>query len=251
MNQRADSSSRSSDDPQIAQTNRSRKATVRCVMASTADGKIATVDREAARFGSEEDQRRLREHVAWADALFMAAGTLRAYGGTFVVRSEEYLQQRRRSGQQPQPTSVIATRSLDLPLDLAFFAEQDIPRAIATTAAQGAAARATFDGHAEVIARGQDDIDAPAIFADLEARGMRRILLLGGGELNFACVSAGLVDELHLTISPFLYGGRASPTMLAGEGFSLDNAISLTLESVEQVDDELFLRYTIRPHGNA
>jgi 5-amino-6-(5-phosphoribosylamino)uracil reductase len=74
---------------------------------------------------------------------------------------------------------------------------------------------------------------------------MRRILLLGGGELNFACVSAKLVDELFVTVSPLLYGGCDAPTLLGGKGFSAKDAVRLTLISYETIDGEVFLRYCV------
>ena len=52
----------------------SGRTETRLMMAMTADGKIASVAREAAHFGSDEDQRRLEDQVAWADALVIGAG---------------------------------------------------------------------------------------------------------------------------------------------------------------------------------
>lgn len=218
---------------------------VRCVMAVTVDGKIASRDREAAHFGGPADQRLLREQIAWADALLMAAGTLRAYGGTFEVCRTDLIEQRRVNRQKPQPTSVIVSKSLHIPPDLHFFTKQRIPRIIATTESQESAAREQFRDRADVIARGVNSVDIAAVMDELRARGMRRILLLGGGELNFACVSAKLVDELFVTVSPLLYGGCDAPTLLGGKGFSAKDAVRLTLISYETIDGEVFLRYCV------
>lgn len=40
----------------------------------------------------------------------------------------------------------------------------------------------------------------------LESRGYSNMLLVGGGKINSLFLKAGLIDELHLTIEPVLFG---------------------------------------------
>jgi riboflavin-specific deaminase-like protein len=71
--------------------------------------------------------------------------------------------------------------------------------------------------------------------------GVRRLLCEGGGELNDALFRAGLVDELHLTICPKIYGGRHAPTIADGTGFHhLAEALPLQIVSIKRVDNEVF-----------
>jgi riboflavin biosynthesis pyrimidine reductase len=72
------------------------------------------------------------------------------------------------------------------------------------------------------------------------------LLCEGGGELNGALFRAGLVDELHLTVCPKIFGGRAAPTIADASGVSrLVNATHLELKSMKRVGDELFLVYDV------
>jgi riboflavin biosynthesis pyrimidine reductase len=67
------------------------------------------------------------------------------------------------------------------------------------------------------------------------------LLCEGGGELNDALFRAGLVDELHLTICPKIFGGRNAPTIADGDGFSrLAKAMPLEIRSFQCVGDEVF-----------
>ena len=219
---------------------------IRCMMASTVDGKIATRRREAARFTSRNDLARLEEQVAWADCLILAAGTVRAYGSTFRVLDSGLALERASREQVPQPTSVVVSRSLDLPLDMPFFTTQDnIPRIIATTRGMKDVARERFSGLASVIAVGDERVEPVRLIAELGTRGMKNVLLLGGGTLNEQMMQAGLIDELYLTLAPRLFGGRDAPTIMDGDGFDVDDAPRLKLESCERVDDEVFLLYTV------
>jgi 5-amino-6-(5-phosphoribosylamino)uracil reductase len=215
----------------------------RLMMATTIDGKIATRHREAARFGSPEDRGRLEEQVAWADALVIAAGTVRAHGSSYRVTRADLVLERQADGRGDQPTSVVVSRSLNLPLDMPFFTRQAIPRLVATDAAHERVARATFDGLAEVLSAGDDGVDVAVLKEALNRRGMKRLLVLGGGRLNFDALSAGVVDEIYLTVSPHVYGGAEAPTMVDGEGFSLADSVDLRLLECERVGDEVFLRY--------
>jgi riboflavin biosynthesis pyrimidine reductase len=77
--------------------------------------------------------------------------------------------------------------------------------------------------------------------------GIKRLLCEGGGELNDTLFRAGLVDELHLTVCPRVFGGRTAPTIADGLGAgSLARATRLELASARRRGDELFLVYRVR-----
>ena len=70
---------------------------------------------------------------------------------------------------------------------------------------------------------------------------VNRLLCEGGGELNDALFRAGLVDELHLTICPGIFGGRQAPTIADGTGFRrLADAMPLKIKSFRRVGGEIF-----------
>jgi riboflavin biosynthesis pyrimidine reductase len=75
---------------------------------------------------------------------------------------------------------------------------------------------------------------------------VKRLLCEGGGEINGALFEAGLVNEVHLTLCPVIFGGRAAPTLADGRGFGhLADAEELKVTSRRRIGDELFLVYRI------
>ena len=64
---------------------------------------------------------------------------------------------------------------------------------------------------------------------------MKRLLCEGGGELNDALFRAGLVDEIHLTICPKIFGGRTAPTIADGLGCPrLSGAAAVQIDLVSE-----------------
>jgi riboflavin biosynthesis pyrimidine reductase len=56
----------------------------------------------------------------------------------------------------------------------------------------------------------------------------------------------GLIDQLNLTIAPFLFGGRDAPT-LAGRSLDfLPASVRCSLTDMRIVGDECFLTYRIK-----
>ena len=88
--------------------------------------------------------------------------------------------------------------------------------------------------------------DVPSVIGDLHARGIRRIVCEGGPTLNVALFEAGLVTELFFTLAPRLTGGKHPLTILHGDAFA---SITLELRSLEQHENELYLRYTVGTNG--
>lgn len=85
--------------------------------------------------------------------------------------------------------------------------------------------------------------DLPALLRSLRGEGVRALLCEGGPTLHGALQTAGLVDELFLTIAPKLSGGGAPPRILEGE---LDDVVPLELAWLLEEDGELFARYRRR-----
>lgn len=209
------------------------------ILAMTADGKIANVNREAARFGSINDKKHLEKQISLADGVLFGANTLRSYGTTLLISDPQLLEQRKEQGKPPQPIHIVCSISGRINPDLRFF-KQPVKRWLLTTVtgAKKWLKRNEFD---RVLAVIQDKIDWNYALNELENKGIQNLAVLGGGELIASLMAADLIDELWLTICPIIFGGVTAPTPVGGDGLLLHKQLELI--SVTQLAQEVFLHY--------
>jgi 5-amino-6-(5-phosphoribosylamino)uracil reductase len=214
--------------------------------ASSLDGKIATAARDPVRFTSRADRAHLHEQRDWADAILIGAATIRAEDPP-LLPSAEGRQRRQAESRRPLPIRAVVSRSLDLPDGRALRAEEGSPVIVFTVAEAGDAASAALAQRGvEVVRCGSGDVDLSAALKHLAtAHGAERVLCEGGGQLNAAMLSAGLVDTLYLTLCPVVIGGAGAPTAVDGLGLPADALLKAKLVSCEQRDDEVFLCYAL------
>jgi riboflavin-specific deaminase-like protein len=215
-------------------------------MAITADGKIATANRVVSSFGSRRDRDHLLELRATADAVMNAAGTVNANPINMGPGPRKYRLMRTRRGLAEYNLRIIVTGSGGINPKAAVFKHRFSPIVILTTARADARKLNAFRPLAtEIKVCGQREIDFPAALAWLRKKWkIKRLLCEGGGQLNDALFRAGLVNELHLTVCPKIFGGRLAPTIAEGPGvLKLSDAALLKLKSMKRVGDELFVVY--------
>ena len=213
-------------------------------MAMTADGKIATANRAVHSFGSPRDLEHLYELRATADAVMCGARTV-AISQTILGNGGEKFRHRRvRRGLAAFPLRVVVSGSGTIDPEARLFQKQFSPVVVLTTRrAPAKKLRQLRAVAAEVKVFPGMEINFPAALRWLREKwNIRRLLCEGGGELNDALFRAGLVDELHLTVCPKIFGGRHAPTIADGEGVEkLTDAARLELKSARSIGDELFL----------
>ena len=68
----------------------------------------------------------------------------------------------------------------------------------------------------------------------------------GGGNLNYSMLTERLVDELRVTMAPFIVGGEKAKTLVEGLGIGkVNEAIKLSLIQAVRVGRELKVRYKV------
>jgi 2,5-diamino-6-(ribosylamino)-4(3H)-pyrimidinone 5'-phosphate reductase len=89
-------------------------------------------------------------------------------------------------------------------------------------------------------------VDLKRTFKILETKmGFKKILVEGGGEINWSIIKDNLFDEIRVTVSPLIIGGKAATTLVEGKGFGKINKCSkLKLLAVHKTDyGEIQIRY--------
>lgn len=147
-----------------------------------------------------------------ADVIVVGAGTVRVEGYSGAQLSVAQRQQRQARGQSEVPQLAIVTKSGRLDRDMGVFTRTEVPPLVLTCAAAAAPARRLLTDLCEVIDCSGDnpaEVDEAVMLAALAARGMRRILTEGGPMLLDSLIQRDMLDELCLTIAPYIVGGLA------------------------------------------
>jgi 5-amino-6-(5-phosphoribosylamino)uracil reductase len=213
-------------------------------MAMTADAKIASANRAISSFESPRDHEHLLELRATADAVMAGARTVDLNPINMGPGGEMYLRRRAKKGMQPYNVRIIVSRLGTVDPQARVFQERFSPVIVLTTHQASAKRLAALRAVAqEVKICGTREINFRSAFRWLfEKWKIRRLVCEGGGELNDALFQTGLVDELHLTVCPWLFAGRTAPTIADGAGVAkLARATRFELKSSRRVGAEVFL----------
>lgn len=212
--------------------------------AMTADGKIAFANRRFVPFAGRRDQEHMMELRATADAVMSGARTVDLSPATLGTGGAKFRRQRLKRGLNEFNLRIIVSGSGSIDPNAEIFRHNFSPIIVLTTKRASASSRRRLQTlGAAVKICGRREINFRTAFRWLrKVWGVKRLLCEGGGELNDALIRAGLLDELHLTISPKIFGGRNAPTIADGQGFSkLADAAQFQLKSSRRVGDEMFL----------
>jgi riboflavin-specific deaminase-like protein len=215
-------------------------------VAMTADGKIAPANRHFEPFAGPRDREHLLELRATADAVMAGARTVDLDRVNLGAGPVKYRRRRLRRGLAEQNLRVIVSGAGTINPKAEIFRHRFSPIIILASELIAEKRLRRLQSLAdEVKVIGKTEIDFPAALRWLCAKWkVKRLLCEGGGELNAALFAAGLVDELNLTISPVILGGRTAPTLADGPGVKrLAEAARLRLASMKRVGDDLFLVY--------
>ncbi len=184
---------------------------VRANFIASVDGG-ATADGKTGAMGGPGD--RLVFHLLreLADVIVVGAGTVRIEGYSGARLRVAQRQRRQARGQSEVPRLAIVTKSGRLDRDMPVFTRTEVPPLVLTcTAAAAETGRRLTDMCEVVDCSGGDpgNVDEAVLLAALGAHGMRRILTEGGPMLLGAFIERDMLDELCLTIAPYLVGGLA------------------------------------------
>jgi riboflavin-specific deaminase-like protein len=216
----------------------------------TVDGKITTRDFTPVDFTSPEDKQHLFRQRALADAVMIGHSTLKRDNVRLGV-PEDLRQARIKRGQTAAPLRVIVsnTGKIDSQLrifqadpakagPILIFSTKRMPRDVRTALREKKATPHLSD---------TKDVDLGEMLRILRRDyKVRRIACEGGPILFRSLLELGLVDELNLTIAPYLFGGADAPTLTGlSKGF-LPASVHCVMTDMRVVGDECFLTYRIK-----
>jgi riboflavin biosynthesis pyrimidine reductase len=190
---------------------------LRANMVVSADG-AAALDGRSKGLSGPADRLVFSVLRSLADVILVGAGTARVE--RYRPAAERDLWPVLRDGRAPTPPIAVVTRDLNLDPDSPLLASAPAGSRtiVLTTAAAPGSRRAAVARHADVVVAGQGGLTPAAIIGALAERGHRRLLTEGGPNLLTQFTDAGLLDDLCLTVSPVLEGGREGRILMAPEG---------------------------------
>jgi 2,5-diamino-6-(ribosylamino)-4(3H)-pyrimidinone 5'-phosphate reductase len=213
-------------------------------VAATVDGKIDTHERRGAAISSAADRERVDRLRASVDGVMVGHRTLHDEDPRLTVRSDALQAERIARGEPAQPARIGVASRLALAPDARFLS--GAPARVILFVPVGCADQRLRQRGVELHEIGHGRVDLTEALATLAQLGLRRIMVEGGGTLNFELLRLGLVDEVRMYLAPLVFGGAAAPTLADGDGLARDAAIRLGAPEVETwPDGGVVLRYMV------
>ncbi|MFW6120875.1 MAG: 2,5-diamino-6-(ribosylamino)-4(3H)-pyrimidinone 5'-phosphate reductase [Petrotogales bacterium] len=207
---------------------------VNCAMST--DGKTALPTRKQLRISSEEDIERMYKLRNECDAVLVGIDTILSDNPKLTVK-EKYVKN------PAQPLRVILDSKCRIPKD-SLVLNKVAKTLIITTESNE---KRFEEKHIQVIgckANEKGYVDLECVLKLLYQKGVKKLLVEGGGTVIWSFLEKKLVDDVYIYIGPYVIGGKNTPTMADGSGIkNKDELISLKIVDVTRLGVGILTRY--------
>ena len=191
---------------------------INCAM--SADGKIASPTGKQLRISCEEDIERMYSLRNESDAVLVGIKTVLNDNPKLTVK-EKYVKNPK------QPVRIVLDTYCKTPID--SLVVNNVTKTLIITAEK---CSKIFNENVEIIRCNKDKYDFINLEEVLEIcykRGIKKLMVEGGGKVIWNFLNSGFVDDFFIYIGPMIIGGKNTPTI---SGFFDDNKI-INLELIE------------------
>src|SRR5437868_10641583 len=189
---------------------------VAVTFAMTVDGKVTTKNYSAVDFTSREDKAHLIRQRALGDAVLVGHGTIENDNVRLGIPREDLRKERIARGQPPYPIRVIVSNRGRINPRLKIFKTDFAPIIIFSTTRMPRKTRELLQGKATLYLSRARRIDLRWVLQKLcYDFKVKYVACEGGPALFRSLLEQGLVDQLNLTIAPFLLVGKMRRRLVA------------------------------------
>jgi len=219
----------------MARLNVNQRPLVTLAGAMSLDGKIATKAGDS-KISSQRDLTNLHRARSNHDAMMIGIGTL--------LHDNPHLTVRHVKGKNL--IRIIVDSAARTPPNANVFRTSPNVIVAVSKRASNQRVRRLRQAGAKIIQTGGYKVNLKTLMTRLRQLGIRSILLEGGGTLNWSMISNQLVDQIIVTIAPFIIGGSNATTLVDGKGVSkINRAIRLTPVDLRRIGEEISLTYKV------
>jgi len=225
---------------------KSKRPRVVSTFAMTADGKVTTKNLSPVDFTSREDKLHLFRQRASADAVLIGHTSLKRDNVRLGLPAE--MQETRvKNGQSRCPLRVIVSNEGRVDHRLKIFQSEASPIIIFSTKRMPRKYQRALEKKATLHLSKSKHVDLADMLRMLrEKYKVRTVECEGGPTLFRSLLEHGLIDQLNLTIAPYMFGGAKAPTLTGVSTKFLPASVHCVLSEMRTVGEECFLTYRIR-----
>ncbi|WP_458744211.1 dihydrofolate reductase family protein [Candidatus Nitrosocosmicus sp. T] len=221
--------------------------------ATSIDGKIATVNRDT-KISSILDLKRLHRLRRKSDVILVGIST--------VINDDPLLTIRYGMNKKgtKNPIRIIIDSKARIPLHskIVKTANQIETRLVVTSKASSTNLKKLEKRGLKIIMleqrredkeKGEENsaekVDLKKLFNQLEEEGVSNVLVEGGGEINWSIIKNNLFNEIIITISPMIIGGKNAISLVGGEGYkTINESLKVKLSRIHKKSNgEIILHY--------
>jgi len=180
--------------------------------AMTIDGKIATKNGDS-ELSDKVDWKEVHKLRTQVDAIMVGKDTILKDNPKLHIKYYNHKGYHR----------IVLDSNLTIPIEsnVISFQQEIYPTIICTTENVPIIKQKPYeDKGVKIIKAGSGKrVDVIKLLPMLKSYGINSILLEGGGNLNWSFIQNNLVDDIRLTIAPWIVGGKDAKSLVEGKGF--------------------------------
>jgi riboflavin-specific deaminase-like protein len=219
---------------------------VAATFAMTVDGKVTTKNLSPVDFTSREDKLHLFRQRALADAVLIGHTSLKRDNVRLGLPAEMQATRVKR-GQSRCPLRVIISNQGRIDHRLKIFQSDVSPIIVFSTKRMPQKYQRALEKTAILHLSDAKYVDLAGMLETLRKKyKVRTVACEGGPTLFRSLLEQGLVDQLNLTVAPYMFGGAKAPTLTGVSKEFLPASVHCSLSDMRTICNECFLTYRIR-----